>query len=136
MLKAPHDRKPPDRFDPIERGRGRSYPAHAARLGEQLGVRVHAIAVGLGRRERDGSFVPIDTTQIRELAERTGGQQFSAADADALQAVYTAIDELETSEFEQPQFELEDRFLPFLLVGLALVALGRGLGSTLLEVAP
>ena len=44
---------------------------------------------------------------------------------------------LERVEFEEPRYELQERFLPFLIAGTALLLLGRLLQSTpALEVLP
>jgi Ca-activated chloride channel family protein len=111
-------------------------PAAAARLCEDLGIRVYAIAAGLGKRERSGGFTPIDTGPIEEMAAATGGQFFAARDAQAVDAVYAEIDRLERAAISAPRYEDRDRFLPFLLFGLALLLVARALGGTVLEVAP
>ena len=111
-------------------------PAAAARLCEDLGIRVYAIAAGLGKRERSGALTPIDTGPIEKLAEATGGRFFAARDAQAVAAVYAEIDRLERAVISAPRYEDRDRFLPFALLGLVLLALGRALGGTWLEVAP
>ena len=111
-------------------------PAAAARLCEDLGIRVYAIAAGLGKRERSGALTPIDTGPIEKLAEATGGRFFAARDAQAVAAVYAEIDRLERAVISAPRYEDRDRFLPFALLGLVLLLLGRTLGGTWLEVAP
>jgi Ca-activated chloride channel family protein len=111
-------------------------PAAAARLCGDLGIRVYAIAAGLGKRERNGAFTPIDTSPIEALAEATGGRFFAARDAQAVAAVYEEIDRLERAAIAAPRYEDRDRFLPFALLGLVLLLLGRALGGTVLEVTP
>ncbi|MDP6424595.1 MAG: VWA domain-containing protein [Planctomycetota bacterium] len=111
-------------------------PAKAARLCERLGVRVYTVAAGIGKRRRTGEWVPVDTTQVSRLAERTGGAFFAARDATAIAAVYTTIDELERSRFEGPRYRIEDRFLPFLSTAVLLLLLGRCLAGTVFRVLP
>jgi len=111
-------------------------PARAAALCEQLGVRVYTIAAGIGKRNRDGRWVPIDTSGVRRLAERTGGAFYEARDAGAVANVYRKINGLEKVEFEKPRYELEDRFLPFVFAAFALLLVARLLGSTVFEVLP
>jgi len=111
-------------------------PIHAAQLCEALGVRVYAIAAGVGSGGRDGAIAPIDTTQVERLAERTGGRFFRARDASAVDAVYASIDELERVEIEEPRYRIEERFLPFLVAALILLLAGRVLRSTVFEVLP
>ena len=102
-------------------------PVHAGQLCRELGVRVYAIAAGLGK---------LDTRQVRLLAEGTGGRFFEARDAGAVAAVYTEIDELERVEFEEPRYQMEERFLVFLAAAVALLLAGRLLQSTALAVLP
>ena len=112
-------------------------PDRAAQLCEELGVRVYAIAAGVGKRVGPGgSFQPIDTTQIRRLAERTGGRFFEARDGAAIGEVYATIDRMEKVQFEEPRYELRERFLPFLALGLSLLFAGRLLRASTLEVLP
>lgn len=111
-------------------------PLAAARLCEELGVRVYSIAAGIGKRAADGQLTPLDTSQIRALAERTGGRFFAARDAAAIADVYATIDGLEQTEFEEPRYELLERFLPWLCVGALLVLLARLARATVFEVLP
>jgi Ca-activated chloride channel family protein len=111
-------------------------PIHAAQLCEELGVKVHAIAAGLGGQGPSGEFVPLDTRQLERLAERTGGKFFAARDASAVAGVYREIDALEKVEFEEPLYRTEESFRPFLLAALVLLGLGALLGATVLRVRP
>lgn len=111
-------------------------PGTAAALCKELGVRAYTIVAGIGKRNRTGAWVPLDTSQVKHLAEATGGAFFAARDAGALAAVYRTIDELEKVEFEEPRYELEDWFLPFLIAALALMLAGRLLQSAWFEVLP
>jgi Ca-activated chloride channel homolog len=111
-------------------------PMHAAQLCGRLGIRVYSIVAGLGSRDSGGQWVPLDTAQVFDLAKRTGGRFFTARDAPAAADVYREIDRLEKAEIEEPRFEIVERFLPFLLVGLALLLVGRLLATTRLRVFP
>lgn len=111
-------------------------PLHAGQLCAELGVRVYAVAVGLGSRSRAGTWVEIDTRQVRRLAERTGGRYFEARDAEAVAGVYAAIHDLEKSTLAEPRYRNEDRFLAFLVAGVALLLLSRGLETTVFLVLP
>lgn len=111
-------------------------PRHAAQLCERLGVRVYAIAAGVGRRGPDGTLVRIDTQPVEDMALRTGGFLGRARDANAVEAVYERIDALETAPIEQARFVLEDRYLLLLVLGLVLLVLGQVLAVTWLEVQP
>ena len=111
-------------------------PLQAAQLARKHGVRVYTIAVGDGVRGPDGQIQPLDTSQVRQLAEATGGSFHRAASAADVQQVYAEIAVLEQAEFSDVRFRLEDRFLLFLLPGLLCLLLGWGLRATVLEVQP
>ena len=111
-------------------------PLHAGQLCRRLGVRVYAIAAGLGKRTQSGEWVDLDTRQIRRLAVATGGKFFEARDADAVAGVYREINALERIEFEEPRYRMAEAFLPFLAAALALLVLGRLMESTVLAVMP
>ena len=111
-------------------------PLHAGQLCRELGVRVYAISAGLGSRDAAGEWVEIDTRQIRLLAERTGGRFYAARDAGAVESVYAEIAELHKAAFQEPRFEVEERFLSFLAAAMLLLIGSRLLRSTLLAVLP
>ena len=115
---------------------GEIAPVHAAQLCTALGVRVYAIAAGTGRRTASGGFERVDVAEVARLATRTGGTFSEAKDAAAMARVYAEIGALETARVEEPRSTLEDRFLPFLLAGIALLVLARLLESTVLAVWP
>ncbi len=111
-------------------------PLHAGQLCRELGVKVYAIAAGLGSRSPAGDWVEIDTTQVRRVAAIAGGRFFEARDAGAVSGVYAEIDALERIEFQEPRTIVEERFLPFLAVAVGLLLAGRLLRSTVLVVLP
>ncbi len=112
---------------------GEIAPAHAAQLAAGLGVRVHAVVVG---GARDPGRAPADLGPVAALAAATGGRVHPAGSAADLRAVYAAIDELEATPLEAPRAVHEDRFLPFLAVGLLLLLLARLLLAPALEPRP
>lgn len=111
-------------------------PVHAAQLCRELGVRVYAVAAGLGARNRAGEWTALDTRQVRRLAETTGGRFFEARDAGAVAEVYAEIDALEKAALPEPRWRVEDRFLSFLVAAVALWVAGRLLDRTALAVLP
>lgn len=102
-------------------------PRAAARVCDALGVRVHAIAIGARDRVTGQQ---LDTQELADVADIAGGAFFAAADAQALGRIYARIDQLEANAPAAPEYELRDRFAPFLLLGLALLALGWCLRHT------
>ncbi len=111
-------------------------PLHAAQLCEELGIKVYTIAAGIGRRGPSGSWIKLDVRQVKVLAERTGGVFFEAKDAGAVEGVYASIDELEKASLSEPRFRIEERFLPFLLLSVGLLAASLFLRFTVFEVLP
>ena len=111
-------------------------PLHAAQLCRELGVRVYTIAAGVGRREPDGSWTAIDTREVQEVSQRTGGRFFEARDAGAAAEVYAAIDTLEKSALAEPRYRIRERFLPVLAGAVLLLVGARMLSRTLFEVVP
>jgi len=111
-------------------------PVHAAQLCRELGVKVYAVAAGLGRRDRSGNWVKLDTKQLEILAEATGGRFFRAADAPSMGQVYRDIDALEKTGIVEPRHEIREKFLPYLAAAVSLILTGMLLQSTVLGVAP
>ena len=111
-------------------------PVHAGQLGKELGVRVYAISAGQGTRRSAGEWVTVDTTQVRTLAESTGGRFFTARDADGVASVYDEIDTLEQATFEEQQFEVQERFWSILALAIAAVLAAHLLGSSIVAVLP
>ena len=111
-------------------------PDRAAALCERLGIRVYCIAAGIGKRDAQGAWRPLDTTQLQKLAARSGGRFYEAKDAAAIRSVYATIDELETIEFEDPRYEFRDHFVPFLLFGLFVWLAAWALRRGYLELLP
>ena len=111
-------------------------PLRAALLCKELGIRVYTIAVGVGKQDKSGKFIPLDNSQMKELAGLTGGAFFAAPEAEALSKVYEKISLLEKHEFEEARFEDREQFLPFLLLALLLLGLRLFLQAVSLEVLP
>jgi Ca-activated chloride channel homolog len=93
-------------------------PLHAAQWCKERSIRVHSIVLGTGARQPDGSFAPLDTTAVQQLAEVTGGRFFTAADAGALRAVYREIDALEAALFAEPGLRVTEWFVVPVVLGL------------------
>ncbi|HZN41292.1 MAG TPA: VWA domain-containing protein [Planctomycetota bacterium] len=97
-------------------------PAEGAKLAKDAGIRVHTIGLGNGSPTVIGFRKP-DFSDLRNIAETTGGQFFEPkSDAD-LGEVYARIDELEKTELEDPRYRTVDRFEWPLAAGLLLMLL-------------
>ena len=127
----------PDGMDPLEAGR----------LAADLGIRVYTIgAVGQERPPTGARFAfwsgtygervrppsaSVDEDTLRRIASMTGGKYFRATDTDALVAVYNEIDQLEKGRIEHPDLVVfEERFVGFLVAGLAGLAIEQVLAAT------
>ena len=99
-------------------------PLVAADIAKSLGIKVYTIGIGEFGRQQVGFSVreyKIDYTQLQEISEVTKGAFYLAKDRDELNNIYDTINELEKSEFDSTTFvRHEDRFFPYLLLGLFL----------------
>ncbi|QVM95535.1 VWA domain-containing protein [Pseudomonas sp. SORT22] len=66
-------------------------PAHAAAMAAARGVVIHTIGIGDPQAEAEAK---VDLQSLEQIATATGGRFFRAADRDALQQVYTTLDQL------------------------------------------
>ena len=97
-------------------------PEDAAKLAKDKGIRVHTIGLGHGQQSVFG-FRELSFAELKLIAETTGGEFFAArTDAD-LAAVYARIDEMETSERQDPRYRTVDHFEWPLGAGLLLLVL-------------
>lgn len=123
-------------------------PSRAADIAKTLGVRVYTIGAGTRGQAPvlvDSLFGPqvqyidaqIDEETLQEIAETTGGAYFRAEDADALQAIYDQIDELEKTEIEMTSYtEYDERFAWFVVPAVLLLLLEIVLLQTRLRKIP
>jgi Ca-activated chloride channel family protein len=126
---------------------GKRSPLEAARLAKDWGIKVYAI--GIGGRE---SFVTVrtplgdykmpggpgvDEATLKRIADETGGAFWLAESADKLHQIYREIDRLERTEIESIRhIDYDERFLPFVLIAIALLALEQVLISTIFRRVP
>lgn len=110
-------------------------PEVSAKFAADAGVRVHTIGVGRGVPTPFG-MQPLEFTDLRKIAETTGGKFFRPTSDRDLAAVYAEIDRLEKSELADPRQRTIDRFEPALGLGLALLLLALVLEASWLRRAP
>ena len=111
-------------------------PETAARLASEEGIRVYTVLAGeyqyvnmLGQVYPTGR--KLDTRQLEEIAEVTGGQFFPAGDRRALEEAYADIEELVRTPRSERRFtETFDLYPPLLSLGLALYLLAWASRST------
>ena len=102
----------------------RMSPLNAAEIARGAGVEIHTIAVGDPAATGEDR---VDTATLQDIAQRTGGEQFFASDAEALDATYARIDALaprlvETQSYRPRQTLSHLPMLLALLVGIGAVA--------------
>jgi Ca-activated chloride channel family protein len=110
-------------------------PTTASELAGELGVKVYTIGVGTDR-----TIIPVnvygqiryqqyegglDEELLKQIAEMTGGQYYRARDSKALSRVFSSINQLEKTEFEQDNFkQYTELAYVFIKIGLMLLAAG------------
>lgn len=121
---------------------GEIHPLTAAGLAKARGIRVYTVGAG---RETGGAMpggaarrAPgVDAETLRKVAEATGGRYFQARDTEGLRAVYDEIDDLERTEFREPDWTSWADDGPRLAGWAAgLLFLSVGLGATAFRAAP
>lgn len=124
-------------------------PREAASFAKELGVRVHTIGIGrngvvpvpqedeFGRRVLVPARFRIDEQLLRDIAKETGGTYFHASDSAGLANVYSQIDALEKTEFEELKFsQYSELFHWFASAGFGLILLVSVLFETRFRTLP
>ncbi|MDP4182607.1 MAG: VWA domain-containing protein [Bacillota bacterium] len=111
-------------------------PNTASELAKELGVRIYTIGVG-----SDETIIPVDyfgETQyqrvegglneelLKKVASTTGGQYYRAKDSKTLAQIFSNIDKLEKSKFQQDNF-IQYYELAFILIKIGLILLLVGI---------
>ncbi len=130
-----------------ENNSGKRTPLQAAELASNWGIKIHAIAISGGDavtsiRTPLGVYkIPVrqqvDTSELKAIAEKTGGIFREAEDGDSLSAIYEEIDKMEKSEIESIRYiDYKESFVYFALVGLFLLACEIVLRNTIYRKIP
>ena len=122
---------------------GRMSPQDAAQAAAALGIKVYTIGAGATRPRGGGLFGfglgsdEIDEATLKKIAEITDAQYFRAGDLKSLEETYDAIDQMEKTKIELEQFtRYEERFAPFLILGMLCLAAETLLGFSRLGRLP
>ena len=121
-------------------------PATAAEMAKLFGIRVYTIGVGtrgtapypvptpFGGIQYQQIQVTINEPLLQQIADVTGGKYYRATSNEKLAQIYEEIDQLERSKIEINEFtRIHEEFLPFVLLGLALLLLGFILKNTVFK---
>jgi Ca-activated chloride channel family protein len=123
-------------------------PLTALDIAKSQGVKVYTIGMSaldtnsnnIVRENVQGGHVSssyLDEELLRRIATETGGQYFRAIDKESLAGIYKQIDTLEKSKIEVTAFKrYRERFFPFVLAALALLALEIVLRFTIFRKFP
>lgn len=110
-------------------------PMTASQLAKDLGVKIYTIGVGT-----DKTIIPVeyfgetryqqvegglDEELLKNVAQTTGGQYYRAKDHEALAQIFSTIDKLEKSQFQQDNFVQYFELAYYLIIiGLILLLVG------------
>jgi Ca-activated chloride channel family protein len=123
-------------------------PITAAKAAEALGIKVYTIGVGI----HGNSVIPVETPfgrqlmpiqedldepELRDIARTTGGRYYRADSVKEFEQIFSEIDALEKSDIEGPKvLSYEDRYLPWLLLGLIFLSAALFLETTVWRTFP
>ncbi|MGF7231320.1 vWA domain-containing protein [Arachidicoccus sp.] len=109
---------------------GKVSPDIATSMAKTFGIRVYTIGIGSDKQIDETVQTPFgpqvqkhqlefNPTLLKSIASQTGGQYFQAEDKDALQKIYSSINQLEKSDIKITTYNrYEEKFLPWLILGL------------------
>ncbi len=111
-------------------------PREAAKIAAESGIKLYTVGIGrsgvvpfpredeFGNRVLVGAEFRIDEELLRDMAQAGGGRYFHASNSEGLAEVYSEIDKLEKSEFEESKYsEYTELFSWFAGSGLAVILL-------------
>ena len=111
-------------------------PETASDIAKQYGIKVYTVGIGTNGMAEfpyaiapNGQFlfrmmqVEIDEQLMKNIARKTDGKYFRATSNSKLEAIYEAINKLETTEIEELKFyDYDEKFRPFIwIAGILLV---------------
>lgn len=119
-----------------ENNSGMVSPDQAGELAATYGIKVYTILAGTGQ-QTPFMRVPVDDSDLKHIAEVTGGRHYRARDRSALRQVYEEIDKLERTKAEERRFvEWGELSMPWLVAAFAALCLQALLDATRLRKVP
>jgi len=130
-----------------ENNYGKRTPIEAAELAAKWGIKIYTIAIVGGETVTSiqtpfgvykvPSTQTVDTSALKDIAEKTGGFYREAKDVASLREIYKEIDSMEKSEIESVRFiDYKELFHWFALAGLAFLIVETILKATLFRKMP
>lgn len=115
--------------------RGNYSPVDAANAAKQLNIRVYSIGVGTNSNrpipilDKNGNMISeldprnsFDRETLKQIADVTGGEYFTANSREKLKEVYNEIDKIEKQKLEVDiTTRYDEKFYPFALAGIILL---------------
>lgn len=116
-------------------------PIEAAELAKKWGIKVYTIGVGSTDEPTVFSMMAgdqgVDQETLRKIAKMTGGIYRLATNEQSLRDIYAEINRLERTDIRSETFtDYAERFEPFALIALCLLAFEALLSSTVLRRLP
>jgi Ca-activated chloride channel family protein len=112
-------------------------PGQAGELAATYGIKVYTILAGTGQNTGFGLRRPVDDSELRHIAEVSGGKHYLARDQQALQDVYADIDQLERTKVEErTNLRWGELSHGWLLAAFACLSLQMFLDSTRMRKTP
>lgn len=121
-------------------------PETAVELAQKFDIKVYTISVGkgglvnypmtdgFGRTRVMQVQMDVDKELMEKIAKSTGGKHFVADNNEKLSAIYKEIEKLEKTEIQELKYRnYEEKFRPYLLAALLLLAIERLLKYTFLK---
>ncbi len=119
-------------------------PETASDIAKQYGIKVYTVGIGTNGMAEfpyaiapNGQFlfrmmqVEIDEQLMKNIARKTDGKYFRATSNSKLEAIYEAINKLETTEIQELKFyDYDEKFRPFVLLAGFFLLLEIGLRNT------
>jgi Ca-activated chloride channel family protein len=120
-----------------ENNTGLITPTQAGDLAAMYGIKVYTILAGTGQRTFWGERLPLNDSDLRRIAEVSGGKHFQARDRKALEQIYAEIDRLERTKTEEHSFvEWGELAWPLLMTAFVCLTLQTLLDATWLRKIP
>lgn len=96
-------------------------PLKAAELAKTDEIKIYTIGLGSSSDPRalagnflmPGTSADLDENMLKEIADMTGGRYFRASDAQSLETIYQAINQLETVKQEQASIRPQQDYYPW-----------------------
>jgi len=106
---------------------GAVQPLDAARQAKSMGVKIYTIGVGVvASRGLDqllfGQSRSVDTDTLKTIAERSGGQFYTAANLQQLNDIYNEINQLESTEQDRTPYRPRTELYPWPLGAALLIS--------------